>query len=334
MMLGTRSELPPSKSRFTKWTTTFDEIQQMALSNSTIKSSASSSSPPQSSNEFIYNTSLSSFIISSFRLFYKLAALKWLTHPLVAGLIESWILIELAKNGISSKPLVMAQLFNISNAKRAVDKDVEIEFWQSELRTQFALKAFGLSLASVRKGTEEMGTTIDDYMEMSRACARADDDYASLIRQAEPSTLSPRPSLFKEIVSGIETGLWKMENGWEPKIQVIFDLFHSQLTASIITLASAKDLAPPFIYFIKTFPYPHHLINYPSPAEAADPSFAFAKLSETEYKNQIEIFGQYCAEGGHQRAGKQFVEKEREYDSYGLEGTKKRCGINIKSPPA
>jgi hypothetical protein len=293
----------------------------MALSSALIKSSASSS-PTRSvrvesarlSNEAVHNSALSSVIISTFRSCFKVLALDRLTRPVIAQIIESWILVELGKNGRSTKPLTMAELFKKSNAKRVVARYLEIDFWNSELWTQAALWALVASLARVRAAAKEVGTTMDVYEEMLRAFMRVDVDQANFIRQTESSTRSPQPSLFGKIASGIETGLWKMENGWEPKIQIIFDLFHSQLTASIITLASAKDLAPPFIYFIKTFPYPHHLINYPSPAEAADSSFAFAKLSETEYKNQIEIFGRYCAEGGHQRARKKFVEKELEYD--------------------
>jgi hypothetical protein len=339
MVFDIGSELPPLKSRFTKWTTTFDEIQQMALSSSAIKSSASNSPPraardesAQLSNEVVHNSAISSAIISNFRVLFKMAALDRLTQPVIAQIIESWILVELGKNGGSIEPLRMAQLFKKKNVNRAERRYVEIEFWDHELRTQFALNAFILSLTQVRKTAGEVGTTLDTYKEMSVEFIREDIAHASNIGRTEPSTLSPPPSLFKEIVAGIQTGLWKMENGWEPKIQIIFDLFHSQLTASIITLASAKDLAPPFIYFIKTFPYPHHLINYLSPAEAADPSFVFAKLSETEYKNQIEIFGRYCAEGGHQRARKQFVEKEMEYDVWNG-GYKNVMLRKMTSPP-
>jgi hypothetical protein len=299
-------------SRFTKWTTTLDEIQQMALSRSTIESSASSSLPRTEQEQLDpCDIPLCAIMLSSFRYFFKMAALSRLAHPGIAGLIESWILVELGNNGRSEKPLPMAQLFTISNAKRAVDRYLEIEFWESELRTQFALKAFDVTLYDVRKVAGKVGTTLDDYLEMSMKFLRVNADNVSYIGFPEPCTLVPPPGLFDQIDSGINTGLWEMENGWKPKIQIIFDLFHSQLTTSINTLVQTEDLAPPFTDFFKCFPYPHHLINHPSRSEAVDPSFTFAKLSENEYKKELKIFGKYCAEGGHQRtAFLRFVQGE------------------------
>jgi hypothetical protein len=242
-----------------------------------------------------------------------MAALSRLAHPGIAGLIESWILVELGKNGSSTKPLPMDQLFTISNAKRAVDRYLEIEFWGSELRTQLSLIAFDVSLSHVRKVAGKVGTTMDDYLEMSIKFMRLNAVNASYILSPEPCTLFPPPDTFKEIESGIKAGLWKMENGWKPKIQIIFDLFHSQLMTSIDTLVQTEDLAPAFTEFIKGFPYPHHLINRPSRSEAVDPSFTFAKLSENEYKQELKIFGKFCAEGGHQRPDLlRFVQEEME----------------------
>lgn len=39
-------------------------------------------------------------------------------------------------------------------------------------------------------------------------------------------------------------------------------------------------------------------------------------MAEDEHSKQIEILLTYCLEGGDQRAGKRFIEKERAYNKY------------------
>lgn len=222
-------------------------------------------------------------------------------------MIESWILIELGRNGRLEQPLALDQLFTISNAKSAVDRYLEMEFWENELDLRFAFAVFRLALSMAGESADVVGT-ITDGSDKAHHLFPAIFQNIRWLRSIRSDAVVPHVELYDHIESGKKRGMWKTEKDWRIKIQTAFDLFHTQLTTSVITLAEAESLTPAFTYFILCHPNPYRLVNRPSPTEAADPSFTFNKLSEDEYDKEIETFALYCAQGGHQRAGKQFEE--------------------------
>jgi hypothetical protein len=293
----------------------------MALSSTTIKLSASSPPSRVAPEEYalqIQDAAVISLILSYFRLYFKFGLLDHLEKCLKEyAIIKSWMVVELGKNGRLEQPLALDQLFTISNIRSAVDRDVEMEFWVANTNDRLPFEALVASLSEVREIADTVLSTTDNYWTLWTKFLEEQWPIRTLSSYGF-SAQSADPTLFAEIESGSTSGLWKLEKGWKPKIQIAFDLFHEQLSTSITTLASSDSLTSCFICFIKCFPDPYHLLNLPSPIEAADPSSTFTKLSEDEYDKEIKIFARYCVEGGHQRADKKFAEKERAYDEWQL----------------
>jgi hypothetical protein len=259
------------------------------------------------------DTALNSFICSHFRVFFKYAALdrlgEWLKK---AEIVESWILVELGKNARLEQPLALDQLFTISNAKRAVDRYLEMESWGGEWDMTAAFIMFRFALSAARQHVDKMTKDPD----ILRSLAVADIGHMEMLQSIQKADVVPQAVLFDRIEAGKMTGVWKMEKGWKIKLQTAFELFHTQLATQLIALIQAESLISSFTYFLQCHPNPYRLISLPSPTEAADPSRTFPKLSKDEYDDEIKIFARYCVEGGHQRANKRFIEKERAYDGY------------------
>jgi hypothetical protein len=261
------------------------------------------------------DTALNSVICFSFRLMFRSVALDIFRDGVKRlQIIESWILVELAKNGRLEQPFALDQLFTVSNAKTAVDRYLEMEFWRQEWDISVAWDAFRRALLWARNIADEK--TVDNPHSVAFRYLAAEVKHMDLLQYVPPADEVPHASLFDKIESGKMTGVWKMEKGWKIKIQTAFDLFHTQLTTSLSTLAQADSLTPSFTYFLQCHPNPYHLINRPSPTEAPDSSLAFTELSQDEYDDQITVWRRFCFEGGHQRGGKRFIEKKRAYDEY------------------
>jgi hypothetical protein len=246
----------------------------MTSTKSPVKSSTSSPAPyssPDTATSVRNNESsstsicmLNSLIISCFRLAYNDYALSYFKTSLRVGqVIESWILIELGRNGRLEQPLALDQLFTISNAKSAVDRYLEMEFWENELDLRFAFAVFRLALSMAGESADVVGT-ITDGSDKAHHLFPAIFQNIRWLRSIRSDAVVPHVELYDHIESGKKRGMWKTEKDWRIKIQTAFDLFHTQLTTSVITLAEAESLTPAFTYFILCHPNPYRLVNRPS----------------------------------------------------------------------
>jgi hypothetical protein len=219
---------------------------------------------------YSFDTILNSFLCSCFRLSFKDATLDFFRGFVKEHqIVESWILVELGRNGRSEQPLALDQLFTVSNAKSAADRYLEMEFWRQEWDIKVASIIFKVALSIARKIAD--GETLANPGAAGGKISALELKNMDSLRYIRKAEVVPHAILFDKIQSGNMTGVWKVEKGWKIKIQTAFDLFHTQLTTSLSTLAQADSLTPSFTYFVKCHPNPYHLLNLPSQREAAAP---------------------------------------------------------------
>jgi hypothetical protein len=288
----------------------------------------------------LVDASLRLLINSEFRKTMRSSAIgRWVMTAYEDRVAESWIIISLARDAKVDRGL--DTLLRVEEAKLAVDRFLEMIFYEGDVEARLSNATFFESLQSTRPLVIQAleasdGDPVVSSLMMARI-AEANETLSTIEEVFDPHHTDLFNNIESCISEGVIGGPWLLNDTWKLKIKAAVELFYSELAKAISAKLCDQTWALPFTNFVENHHYPHRLLRLLSPIElsanaSSSPRNWLDSSSEGEYVKYLIQIADYCSAGGHIRTVNSSSGRHlRGSLAEGAASTKERESIKISS---